>query len=107
MNKKINNILTSENLGNLVLKNRIIKAGCFEGMSQNGGVTPELIEHHRKMAAGGIAMTTVAYCSVSHDGRAYGHEMWMRKELIPELKKLTSKVHAEGAHASIQLGHCG
>ncbi|HLV40411.1 NADH:flavin oxidoreductase [Xanthomarina sp.] len=107
MNKKINNILSTGNLGNLVLKNRIIKAGCFEGMSQNGGVTPELIEHHRKMAAGGIAMTTVAYCSVSHDGRAYDHEMWMRKKLIPELKKLTFKVHAEGVYTSIQLGHCG
>jgi 2,4-dienoyl-CoA reductase-like NADH-dependent reductase (Old Yellow Enzyme family) len=107
MDNKAKNILTFENIGNLVLKNRIIKAGCFEGMSQNGGVTPELIEHHRKMAAGGIAMTTVAYCSVSHDGRAYDHEMWMHKDLIPELKKLTSKVHAEGAYTSIQLGHCG
>src|SRR5690606_22382017 len=107
MNKKINNILSTGNLGNLVLKNRIIKAGGYEGMSQNGGVTPELIEHHRKMAAGGTAMTTVAYCSVSHDGRAYGHEMWMRKELIADLKKLTSRVHAEDAFASIQLGHCG
>ncbi|TYA54800.1 NADH:flavin oxidoreductase [Formosa maritima] len=107
MDNKANNILTSGNIGNLVLKNRIIKAGCFEGMSQNGGVTPELIEHHRKMAAGGTAMTTVAYCSVSKDGRAYGHEMWMRKELIPELKSLTSKIQAEAAYASIQLGHCG
>lgn len=102
-----NQILTSGNIGSLVLKNRIIKAGCFEGMSQKGSVTPELIEHHRKMAAGETAMTTVAYCSVSHDGRAYSHEMWMRKELIPDLKTLTSKVHAEGAYASIQLGHCG
>lgn len=107
MKTKTNIILTSKNINHLVLKNRIIKAGCFEGMSQNGGVTPELIEHHRKMAVGGTAMTTVAYCSVSHDGRAYGHEMWMHKELVPDLKKLTSKVHAEGAFASIQLGHCG
>ena len=107
MNTEINSILSSRSLGQLKLKNRIIKAGCFEGMSQNGGVTPGLIEHHRKMAAGGTAMTTVAYCSVSHDGRAYDHEMWMRKELIPDLKKLTSKVHEEGAYASIQLGHCG
>jgi 2,4-dienoyl-CoA reductase-like NADH-dependent reductase (Old Yellow Enzyme family) len=107
MKTKTDYILSSKNIGNLVLKNRIIKAGCFEGMSQNGGVTPELIEHHRKMAAGGTAMTTVAYCSVSHDGRAYDHEMWIRKELIPDLKKITSKVHDEGAFASIQLGHCG
>lgn len=100
-------IFTHEKIGNLVLKNRIIKAGCFEGMSQNGGVTSSLIEHHRKMAEGGVAMTTVAYCSVSKDGRAYGHEMWMNADLISDLKILTKKVHNKGAAASIQLGHCG
>ncbi len=91
----------------LELRNRIIRAGCFEGMCQDGRVTEALIEHHRSVAAGGVAMTTVAYCSVSFDGRAYGHEMWMRPEIVPELARLTSAVHAEGSAASIQLGHCG
>ena len=31
----------------------------------------------------------------------------MRKEIIPELRKLTNAIHKEGAAASIQLGHCG
>src|SRR5574344_2071163 len=31
----------------------------------------------------------------------------MREEIIPELKKLTDAIHAEGAKVSIQLGHCG
>jgi len=52
-------------------------------------------------------MTTVAYCSVSFDGRAYGHEMWMREQIVPDLRRLTNAVHQEGAAASIQLGHCG
>ncbi len=76
-------------------------------MSQGGGVTKELIEHHRRIAEGGVAMTTVAYCSVSFDGRAFEHEMWMRKEIVPELNKITKTVHMEGAAVSIQLGHCG
>ncbi len=94
-------------IGGLLLQNRLIKAGCFEGMSQNGGVTNALIEHHKKIATGGIAMTTVAYCSVSYDGRAFENEIWMREELIPELKQLTNAIHKNGALASIQLGHCG
>lgn len=65
------------------------------------------MEHHRAVAAGGVAMTTVAYCAVSADGRAYGHEMWMREEIVPELRGLTDAVHREGAAASLQLGHCG
>ena len=100
-------LMTGIQLGGLHLRNGILKAGCFEGMSQGGGVTPELIEHHRRIAAGGVSMTTVAYCSVSFDGRAFEHEMWMRQAIIPGLQKLTAAVHREGAAASIQLGHCG
>lgn len=107
MDNTTRQIFSKAKIGNLELHNRIIKAGCFEGMSQNGGVTEELINHHREIAIGGTAMTTVAYCSVSFDGRAFEHEMWMREELIPDLKRLTNQVHKEGAKASIQLGHCG
>lgn len=94
-------------IGSLTLRNRLIRAGCFEGMCQNGGVTAALIEHHRRVAQGGIGMTTVAYCSVSYDGRAFGHEMWMRPEIVPDLRRLTDAVHREGAAASLQIGHCG
>lgn len=107
MNNEEDIIFSKERIGNLELCNRIIKAGCFEGMSQGGGVGHALIEHHHNIAAGGTAMTTVAYCSVSFDGRAFEHEMWMRESLIPDLRKLTDVVHKEGASASIQLGHCG
>ena len=100
-------IFSSGQLGGLKLRNRIIRAGCFEGMCQNGEVTEQLIEHHRRVAEGGVSMTTVAYCSVSYDGRAFEHEMWMRQELVPDLKRLTDAVHKEGATVSIQLGHCG
>jgi 2,4-dienoyl-CoA reductase-like NADH-dependent reductase (Old Yellow Enzyme family) len=70
-------------------------------------VTSNLIEHHRRVAEGGVGMTTVSYCSVSHDGRTFKHEMWMRPEIIPDLKRLADAVHSEGAAASIQLGHSG
>jgi 2,4-dienoyl-CoA reductase-like NADH-dependent reductase (Old Yellow Enzyme family) len=105
--KQTEKLLAGSRIGNLSLGNRFIKAGCFEGMSQGGGVTDQLIEHHRRIAEGQVAMTTVAYCSVSFDGRAFEHEMWMRKEIIPDLKRLVVAAHKEGAAVSIQLGHCG
>ncbi|MBN2173528.1 MAG: NADH:flavin oxidoreductase, partial [Bacteroidales bacterium] len=107
MNISGEKIFQPASIGNLTLKNRIFKAGCFEGMSQGGKVTDALIDHHRQMAAGGVAMSTVAYCSVSFDGRAYEHELWMREALVPDLKRLTDAIHREGAAASIQIGHCG
>lgn len=98
---------TPGKIAGLQLRNRIIKAGCFEGMCAGGICSDLLIEHHRAVAKGGTAMTTVAYVSVSEEGRGYGHEMWMRKEILPDLRRLTDAVHKEGAAASVQLGHCG
>jgi 2,4-dienoyl-CoA reductase-like NADH-dependent reductase (Old Yellow Enzyme family) len=94
-------------LGDLELPNRVIRTGAFEGMCPGGAPSDRLIEHHREMAAGGVGMTTVAYCSVSADGRTYGHQLMMRREIVPALRRLTDAVHREGAAASIQLGHCG
>jgi 2,4-dienoyl-CoA reductase-like NADH-dependent reductase (Old Yellow Enzyme family) len=94
-------------LGGLALRNRVIKAATFEGMSPRGSPSPSLIEHHRRVAAGGVAMTTVAYCAVSPDGRTFRDQLYMRRELVPELRALTDAVHAEGAAASLQLGHAG
>ena len=100
-------VFTPGKIGNLWLRNRSIRSGCFEGMCYQTTPSEALIEHHKNVAAGGIGMTTVAYCAVSKDGVAFGHEMWMRKEIIPILKRLTDAVHEKGAAASIQLGHCG
>ena len=94
-------------IGGLRLRNRIVRAGCFEGLSREGRVTDELVEHHRRVAAGGTAMTTLAYAAVSFDGRSYGHELLMGEENLPGLRRLTEAVHREGAAASIQLVHCG
>ncbi len=100
-------VLSPGKIGGLELRNRIIRSGCFEGMCPGGYPSEPLLEHHREVAAGGTAMTTVAYCSVSFDGRAFGHEIWMREEIVPDLKKITDAVHREGAAVNIQLGHCG
>lgn len=105
--EKEQQLFSKATLGNLTLRNRIIRSGCFEGMCQDGKVTESLIEYHRRVAEGGVGMTTVSYCSVSHDGRTFEHEMWMRPEIIPDLKKLTEAVHKEGAAVSIQHGHSG
>lgn len=94
-------------LGPLTLRNRIVKAATFEGMCPGGRPSDALVAHHRAIAAGGAAMTTVAYCSVSPEGRTYDTQLLMRADIVPGLRVLTDAVHAEGAAASIQLGHSG
>lgn len=76
-------------------------------MGKDNGPTRELLDYHTAVARGGIGMTTVAYAAVCRSGISFNSQLWMREEIVPELKKLTDAVHAEGAKASIQLGHCG
>jgi 2,4-dienoyl-CoA reductase-like NADH-dependent reductase (Old Yellow Enzyme family) len=94
-------------LGPIRLRNRIIKSATYEGMSPAGRPTAELAAHHRTLAAGGVGMTTVAYCAVSAEGRTFERQMAMSPAIVPALRALTDSVHAEGAAVSIQLGHCG
>lgn len=100
-------LFSTAKLGKLSLRNRIVKAATFEGMCAGGIPSDQLIAFHKGIAAGGTAMTTVAYCSVSADGRSYDTQMVMGEDILPQLRMLTDAVHSEGAAASIQLGHCG
>ncbi|MBK5307013.1 MAG: NADH:flavin oxidoreductase [Frankiaceae bacterium] len=98
---------TPARLGPLTLKNRILKAATFEGRTRRGEVTPELIDFHAEVARGGAAMTTVAYCAVSRDGRVFRDCLVLDEDSVAGLRRLTDAVHAEGAAASAQLGHAG
>lgn len=100
-------VLTPAKLGPITLRNRVIKAATFEGVTPDALVTDELIDYHRRPAAGGVGMTTVAYCAVAPEGRTERRQIWMRPEAVPGLRRLTDAVHAEGAAVSAQLGHAG
>ena len=94
-------------IGPVRLRNRTIRAAAFEGMAPGHRPSPELIAYHRAVAEGGVGMTTVAYAAVEQSGLSFPHQLWIRPEIVGELRGLTDAVHAAGAKASIQLGHCG
>ncbi|AQA21929.1 flavin oxidoreductase / NADH oxidase family protein [Rhodococcus sp. MTM3W5.2] len=89
-------VLAPAKLGPITLRNRIIKSATFEGKTPNALVTDELIEFHRRPAAGGVGMSTVAYCAVAPEGRTERGQLWMRPEALPGLRRLTDAIHAEG-----------
>ena len=94
-------------LGPVDLRNRVLKAATFEGMSPGGVVSGSLIDFHRRMAVGGVAMTTVSYVAVSRDGRGAPNEIYIHDRAADGLGRIASAVHAEGAAISAQLGHAG
>lgn len=100
-------LFTPVTLGPLTLRNRSIRSAAFESMCPGNVPSPQLLDYHRSVAVGGVGMTTVAYAAVTRSGLSFDRQLWMRPEIVPGLRELTDAVHAEGAAASIQLGHCG
>jgi len=94
-------------LGPVSLRNRIVKCGTNEGMSRQGLVIDRLIQWHQRFAAGGVGMTTLAYCAVSPEGRTFRHQIHVRQEALPGLARFAETMHVEGAKVAIQLGHAG
>jgi 2,4-dienoyl-CoA reductase-like NADH-dependent reductase (Old Yellow Enzyme family) len=95
-------------LGPVELRNRFIKAATFEGRTPRRVVTPELVDFHRRFAAGGVGMTTVAYCAVTRAGSTDGHQIVLDNPDVGDgLRTLTDAVHAEGAAIAAQIGHAG
>lgn len=94
-------------LGPLHLRNRIIKTATYEGMVAQGRPSASLLRHHLELARGGVGMTTLAYCSVSPDGRTFENQLVMHAGNVGPLRVLTQAVQAEGARVMLQLGHAG
>lgn len=94
-------------IGPITLRNRFVRSGANEAMNVEGAPSKALVKHHRELAAGGVALTTVAYGAVSALGRTLANQIWIRREILPDLRVLTEAVHAEGGRISFQITHGG
>lgn len=99
--------LSPARLNGLELRNRIIKAGTFEGKTPRGRPTADYVELHRRIAEGGVAMTTLAYCAAEKDGRLNIDMMTMEESSRTALEQVIATVKTTGAKVSGQLCHAG
>jgi 2,4-dienoyl-CoA reductase-like NADH-dependent reductase (Old Yellow Enzyme family) len=100
-------LFTPGKIGPITLRNRTIRSAAFEGMCPGNAPSEQLLKYHQSVAAGGIGMTTIAYSAVQQSGLSFHRQLWLKKENIEGLRKVTDAIHKEGAAASIQIGHCG
>lgn len=100
-------LFTLGKIGPITLRNRTIRSAAFEGMCPGNAPSEQLLKYHQSVAAGGIGMTTIAYSAVQQSGLSFPRQLWLKKENIEGLRKVTDAIHKEGAAASIQIGHCG
>lgn len=106
-NLKDSKLFTPYKLGPVTLRNRTIRSAAFESMGKDFGPTQKLKDYHVSVARGGIGMTTLAYASINRSGVSFNSQLWLRPEIVPALRDITDAIHAEGAAAGIQIGHCG
>lgn len=104
---KESKLFTPYKLGPVTLHNRTIRSAAFESMGKDFGPTQKLKDYHVSVARGGIGMTTLAYASINRSGVSFNSQLWLRPEIVPALRDITDAIHAEGAAAGIQIGHCG
>jgi 2,4-dienoyl-CoA reductase-like NADH-dependent reductase (Old Yellow Enzyme family) len=94
-------------IGPITVRNRFIRAGANEAMTVDGAPSKALLKHHREMAAGGVGLTTLAYGAVAKVGRTLDNQVWIRREILPDLKAMADGIHAEGGKICYQITHGG
>jgi len=87
----------------LVLRNRVVRAAAFAG-----GSVAEQAAALGEAARGGAALVTVAYSSVSRDGRTFAAQLLLDPAAPPAgLAEIARSVHDGGALVVFQLTHAG
>mgnify|MGYP001572959974 FL=1 len=102
-------LFTPIKIGNLELKNRIMRsATCERIATDNGCPTEKLNTVLEDLAIGGVGLIVTGYTYISETGRSNSAQMGIyTDDYIPVFKKLSSDVHKCGAKIAIQLVHSG
>ena len=98
-------LLSPVKFKNLTLKNRIVWLPMVSWLAdEDGFVTPELIERHRRRAEGGVGLIILEATGVL-DRKSPKLLRISEDKYMPGLEKMVQSVHDAGAKMSIQLIH--
>ena len=99
------------NIGQLAIKNRLVRSATFEYMgTETGEVNDALVKLYRNLARGGVGLIITGFASVHPE--AYCHPQQMRAHddcYIEGLQKIPDAVHEldNGCRVFLQLNHTG
>ncbi len=102
-------LFTPAKIGNLKLKNRLVRSATQEGLSdEKGFLDDRLFDMYRDLAKGGVGLIITGHMYIHPTGRANPQMSGIYSDdQIPGLKKLTDVVHAEGGLVCVQINHAG
>ena len=92
-------------INHIELKNRLVRSATWEGIANpDGSVTEEAYEIYEELAKGGSGAIITGFTSVAlHDFYFGGMMRLCDDALIPQYKRLTDIIHAEGVPVITQL----
>jgi 2,4-dienoyl-CoA reductase-like NADH-dependent reductase (Old Yellow Enzyme family) len=105
----MNTIFQTGSIGNMTLKNRMIRSATWEGMcTPEGRPTNKLIRYYTNLAKGGIGLIISGYTYVKLEGKQNPGKMRLYNENFElEFKEISSAVHDAGSKIAVQLVHAG
>lgn len=105
----VKKIFEMASLGNLTLKNRLIRSATLETAGAEAGrITPLLKEVYRDLANGGVGLIITGMMGVAPGSRLYaGMTKIYDEHFVPDFRKIADMVHQTGGKIVVQLGHCG
>ena len=102
-------IFSPVQIGNFIVKNRLIRSATAERMFEaDGCIRPELLDIYSDLTKGGTGLIISGHLTVSKMGKAHEEMGMLHKDpLITEWQKVTRLVHQDGAGIVAQLNHAG
>ena len=96
-------------IGNLTLKNRIIRAATHEGMATHDGMpTDDLLGLYKKLAAGGAGAIITGYVSVMQSGRTFPNQrMFDNDSYIDIYRVINDQLKQFNTPIILQIAHGG
>jgi 2,4-dienoyl-CoA reductase (NADPH2) len=94
-------------VGGLLLKHRLVMGPMADSMWEDGLPLAQAIEYFRIRARGGAAMLVVGATEVDERSRTDHRGSLADDRFVPDMRRLTEAVHAEGVPILVQLHHGG
>ena len=96
-------------IGNLEVKNRIVRSATYEGRgTADGEVTDDLLHMYRDLAAGQVGLIVTGFSYVMKNGRGAPYMTAIDEDdRIAGFARLAQEVHRAGGKICSQIAHCG
>jgi 2,4-dienoyl-CoA reductase-like NADH-dependent reductase (Old Yellow Enzyme family) len=96
-------------INGMVLKNRSVRSATWTGMATKAGpCSVKLIKLMEKLARGEVGLIITGFAYVMPNGQALPRQLAIHDDaMIPNLRKLTKRVHAAKGKICMQIVHAG